>query len=74
MRNVSRDLEATGFSDPLDGARVCLDVDHVSDGNLLLLDGLVDAWVELELLGALRRLQTNYNVRHCDIDQQITIF
>mmetsp|Transcript_21276 Transcript_21276/g.53586 ORF Transcript_21276/g.53586 Transcript_21276/m.53586 type:complete len:495 (-) Transcript_21276:8-1492(-) len=49
---------------PLDRPRVCLDVDDVSDRHLLLLDRLVDAGVELELLGPLGRLQADDDVRH----------
>lgn len=48
----------------LDGAAVLLDVDDVADLNVLLLHALVDGRVELELLGALGRLQANDDMRH----------
>mmetsp|Transcript_25460 Transcript_25460/g.79791 ORF Transcript_25460/g.79791 Transcript_25460/m.79791 type:complete len:396 (-) Transcript_25460:372-1559(-) len=53
-----------GASDPLDGARVGLDVDDVARRDLLLLDRLVDGRVQLELLGALCRLEAEDQVRH----------
>ena len=48
--------EGVAAADALDRARVRLDVDHVARRHLLLLQGLVDARVELELLRALGRL------------------
>lgn len=36
-----------------------LDIDYISNGDLLLLNVLVDAWIKLELLGTLGRLETH---------------
>lgn len=35
------------------------DIDYISDGDLLLLNVLVDAWIKLELLGTFGRLETH---------------
>ena len=45
-------------------ARVRLNVDDVAGEYLLLLDGVVDSRVELELLGAFGRLEPDDHVRH----------
>mmetsp|Transcript_49617 Transcript_49617/g.153228 ORF Transcript_49617/g.153228 Transcript_49617/m.153228 type:complete len:477 (-) Transcript_49617:120-1550(-) len=50
-------------ADALDGAGGGLDVDDVADGDLLLLDRLVDGGVELELLRALHALEGEDDVR-----------
>mmetsp|Transcript_6282 Transcript_6282/g.18359 ORF Transcript_6282/g.18359 Transcript_6282/m.18359 type:complete len:351 (+) Transcript_6282:612-1664(+) len=39
-------------------------VDHISHGDLLLLDGLVDLWVETKRLAALGCLESNLHVRN----------
>ena len=49
----------------LDSTAVGLDVDDVSHLHFLLLQALVDGRVQLELLGAFGRLQTNDDVAYC---------
>mmetsp|Transcript_4644 Transcript_4644/g.14330 ORF Transcript_4644/g.14330 Transcript_4644/m.14330 type:complete len:323 (-) Transcript_4644:2-970(-) len=50
-------------ADALDGARVGFDVDDVARCDLLLLDGLVDGRVELQLLRPLGRLEADHHMR-----------
>lgn len=46
-------------TDSLDGATSGFDIDNITNCDLLLLNVLIDAWVELELLLALGGLQTD---------------
>jgi hypothetical protein len=50
---------------PLDCARVCLDVDHIADLHLLADQRLVHAWIELQLLRPLARLEPQHDMAYC---------
>ena len=48
----------------LDGSIVGFDINDIANGDLFLLNAFINAGVQLELLRALHRLESNDDMRH----------